>query len=188
MTNDDMTSRPPTTTKRIAIASFGALALSAGVLWWLMDDRRGVAWAVAFVRRRFRDVPHLSIESLASWLGDARRDSPQLLDVRSREEFGISHLPGAIQIDYRTPLSAGLESLDARRPVVVYCSAGYRSSMVARELLRAGFAKVCNLEGGIFAWANAGLPIERDGRPANAVHPCLRLFSRMVKPRIRLKG
>ena len=169
--------------RRFAIFSIGALALAAGVLWWLMDDRRGVAWAVAFVRSRFRDVTHLSIETLASWLRDGRRDAPQLLDVRSEEEFGTSHLPGAIRIDYRRPLSRGQAVVDPARPVVVYCSAGYRSSVVARKLRQAGFAEVLNLEGGIFAWANAGLPLERDGRPASAVHPCLRLFSRMVRPR-----
>ena len=111
------------------------------------------------------------------------RDLPQLLDVRSEEEFGTSHLPGAIRIDYRRPLSRGQAVVDPARPVVVYCSAGYRSSVVARKLRQAGFAEVLNLEGGIFAWGNAGLPLERDGRPASAVHPCLRLFSRMVKPR-----
>ena len=169
--------------RRFAIFSIGALALAAGVLWWLMDDRRGVAFAVAFVRSRFRDVTHLSIETLASWLRDGRRDAPQLLDVRSEEEFGISHLPGAIRIDYRRPLGGGQAVVDPARPVVVYCSTGYRSSVVARKLQQAGFAEILNLEGGIFAWANAGLPLERDGQPASAVHPCLRLFSRMVRPR-----
>jgi len=169
--------------KRFMIVSLGGLALTAGVIWWVMDDRRGVAWAVAFVRSRFRDVTHLPIEALSSWLSDARRDAPQLLDVRSEEEFGVSHLPGAIRIDYRAPLSDGPDALDPGHPIVVYCSAGYRSSIVARKLQAAGFTKVLNLEGGIFAWANAGLPLERNGQPASAVHPCLRLFSRMVKPR-----
>ena len=169
--------------RRFAIFSIGALALAAGALWWLMDDRRGVVWAVVFVRLRFRDVTHLSIEALASWLRDAGRDVPLLLDVRGEEEFEVSHLPGAVRIDYRRPLSKGQAVLDPARPVVVYCSAGYRSSVVARKLQQAGFAEVLNLEGGIFAWANAGFPLERDGQPASAVHPCLRLFSRMVKPR-----
>jgi rhodanese-related sulfurtransferase len=169
--------------RRFLVTLIGALALAAGVLWWLMDDRRGVAWAVAFVRSRFRDVTHLSIEALSNWLRDPGREAPQLLDVRGEEEFAVSHLPGAIRIDYRAPLSRGPDTLDPQRPIVVYCSAGYRSSVVARKLQRAGFAKVLNLEGGIFAWANAGLPIECAGRSASAVHPCLRLFSRMVKRR-----
>jgi rhodanese-related sulfurtransferase len=169
--------------RRFIIGSLGALALAAGVIWWLMDDRRGVAWAVAFVRSRFRDVTHLSIQALSSWLRDSQREAPQLLDVRSQVEFEVSHLPGALRIDCRAPVSEGQGVLDQRRPVVVYCSAGYRSSIVARKLQQAGFAKVLNLEGGIFAWGNAGLPLERNGEPAHAVHPCLRLFSRMVKSR-----
>ena len=174
--------------RRFAIALIGVLAFAAGVIWWLMDDRRGVAWAVGFVRFRFRDVTHLSIEALTSWLRDSRRDAPQLLDVRSQEEYGVSHLPGALRIDYRMPLSGGFDALDPLRPIVVYCSAGYRSSIVARKLRRAGFATVFNLQGGVFAWANAGLSLERDGQPASAVHPCLRLFSRMVKPPMHQRG
>jgi rhodanese-related sulfurtransferase len=169
--------------RRFIIGLLGGFAVAAGVIWWLMDDRRGVAWAVAFVRSRFRDVTHLSTEALSNWLRDSQREAPQLLDVRSREEFEVSHLPGALRIDYRGPVSGGQGALDQHRPIVVYCSAGYRSSIVARKLQQAGFSKVLNLEGGIFAWGNAGLPLERDGGAAHAVHPCLRLFSRMVKPR-----
>ena len=38
-------------------------------------------------------------------------------------------------------------------------------------LIAAGHADVRNLEGGIFAWANAGRPMQRDGQPTRFAHP-----------------
>lgn len=162
----------------------GALALAALVLWWLVDDRRGVRWAIRFVASRFPDVTHLSIGELAAWLENPKRPVPLLLDVRSEEEFVVSHLPKARRLDPHTPLDErALRHLNLEHPVVVYCSAGYRSARMARRLRRAGVKSVLNLAGGIFAWSNAGLPIEAAGEPAREVHPYLPVFSRMVAPR-----
>ena len=65
---------------------------------------------------------------------------------------------------------------------VIHCSAGYRGATLARRLQNAGRRDVWNLAGGIFAWANANLPVERDGQPTQRVHPYSRLFSRLLKP------
>jgi len=168
---------------KLAFAVFGCVGVAGLVLWWLVDHRRGIAWAVSVVRDRFPDVPHLSPSSLDAWLHDPQRPSPQLVDVRSEAEFAVSHLPGARRIDPESTASAALSSLNPERPAVLYCSAGYRGSTLARRLQGAGRHDVWNLEGGIFAWANAGLPLECDGRPVQRVHPYLRIFSRLLKRR-----
>ncbi len=168
-------------TAKLTLAALGCIGFAGLALWWFADHRRGVAWAVAVVRRRFPDVSHLSPASLDAWLRDAQRPAPQLLDARSEEEFAVSHLPNARRMDAESTASAALSALDPKRPVVLYCSAGYRGATLARRLQDAGRRDVWNLEGGIFAWANAHLPVERDGHPAQRVHPYSRIFSRLLR-------
>ena len=167
---------------KLGFVVLGCAGLAGVALWWLADHRRGIAWAVSVVRARFPDVLHLSPTSLEEWLRDAARTPPQLVDARSEEEFGVSHLTGAVRIDPEATASAALDRLDPDRPVVVSCSAGYRGATLACRLQEAGRHDVWNLEGGIFAWANSGLPLDRNGMPAQRVHPYLRIFSRLLKP------
>ena len=50
---------------------------------------------------------------------------------------------------------------------------------------QAGRRDVMNLDGGIFAWVNAGHPVERDGKPAAQVQPVSRLFRRLLRKSAR---
>lgn len=170
------------TAAKFTLAALGCISLASLALWWLADHRRGIAWAVSVVRGRFPDVSHLSPSSLNAWLRDTRRPAPQLVDARSEEEFAVSHLSGARRIDAESTASAALSAVDPERPIVIYCSAGYRGATLARRLQNAGRRDVWNLEGGIFAWANAGLPIEQAGQPTQRVHPYSRIFTRLLKP------
>lgn len=170
---------------KLTFAALGCAGLASLVLWWFADPRRGMAWAVSVLRDRFPDVSHLSPSSLDTWLHDAQRPAPQIVDARSEEEFAVSHLPGARRMDPESTASTALASLDPERPAVLYCSAGHRASTLARRLQSAGRHDLWNLEGGIFAWANAGLPLECAGQPVQRVHPYLRIFSRLLK---RQKG
>ena len=104
------------------------------------------------------------------------------MDARSEEEFAVSHLSGARRMDPESTASAALSALDPERPIVIYCAAGYRGATLARRIQNAGRRDVWNLAGGIFAWANANLPVERDGQPTQRVHPYSRIFSRLLKP------
>jgi len=45
------------------------------------------------------------------------------------------------------------------RPLLVYCAGGYRSSIGASLLERAGFTDVSQLAGGVGAWERAGQPV-----------------------------
>ena len=166
----------------LPLAVLGCAGLAGVALWWLADHRRGIVWAAFVIRRRFPDVSHLSPSALDAWLRDAEQPAPQIVDARSEEEFAVSHLPGARRINSASTAPAALSSLDPERPIFIYCAAGYRGATLARRLQNAGRPDVWNLEGGIFAWANARLPLERDGRPAQRVHPYSRLFSRLLKP------
>jgi rhodanese-related sulfurtransferase len=113
-------------------------------------------------------------------------DDPSLvvLDVRTPEEFAVSHLPGAVRVD---PDRADLGSLAVAEEstVVVYCSVGYRSAAIAEALEAAGVERVYNLRGGIFAWANEGRPMIRDGAPVHRVHPYDPIWGRLLRKELR---
>ena len=78
----------------------------------------------------------------------------QLVDVRQPGETALGIIPGAITIPL-TRLNEQLARLDASRPTVVYCAAGFRSSIAASRLAAAGFTDVSDLVGGYGAWQAA---------------------------------
>jgi len=52
---------------------------------------------------------------------------------------------------------------DHGREIVVMCSEGYASSLVAATLVDLGFPSAADVDGGFQAWARAGLPVRRRG-------------------------
>lgn len=96
---------------------------------------------------------------------------PIYLDAREVAEYEVSHLPGAMRIGYDAPKFKMLKKLDKDRPVVVYCTIGYRSERMAAKLRKRGFQNVYNLYGSIYAWSLAGLPlVGADGQPTEMIH------------------
>lgn len=163
---------------------FAALGLTVAAFAF-DPEKDGMDGMRALVRERFPEVRQLSPADLAKWLADSNRPAPVLLDVRAKAEFGVSHLPGARQVDPKISGPELAATLPPDRVVVVYCSVGYRSSDCATRLLRAGFTNVLNLEGSIFQWANEGHPVERNGRPVREVHPYNETFGRLLRPELR---
>ena len=139
------------------------------------------------VRKRFPEVQQLPTQELAAWLADTHRPPPVILDVRQAEEFGVSHLAGARRVDPDSKVE-GLKPLVAtNQAVVVYCSVGYRSSELARRLMKSGVTNVFNLEGSIFQWANEGRALTGTNGPATAVHPYSERWGALLKPALRAK-
>lgn len=100
----------------------------------------------------------------------ANIDSFQILDSRSFEEYKTSHIKNAIWIGYDDFQSEKLTELDSTKPILVYCSVGYRSEKITQKLYSLGFKSVSNLYGGIFEWANKGLPIYKNQTPTDTIH------------------
>jgi rhodanese-related sulfurtransferase len=78
------------------------------------------------------------------------------MDVRSRAEHEAGAVDGAVVIPL-AELRARAGEIDLARPIVVYCAGGYRSSIAASWLRRAGAGDVSDLVGGFTAWAD--LPV-----------------------------
>lgn len=98
--------------------------------------------------------------------------APILLDTRTIAEFKVSHLDGAIHIA-PAPNAAEViaQNFSPNRQIVIYCSVGYRSAEIVLRLQEMGFIHASSLIGGIFEWANRGLPIVSETGPASTVHP-----------------
>ncbi len=101
----------------------------------------------------------LTIDDLQAQL---ENDSPPLiLDVRSKEEFGFhGHIVGAMLLPV-DELPRRTAEIPADRQVVCVCRTDRRSERAAQWLLSQGYSTVMVLEGGMQAWKNAGLPVER---------------------------
>lgn len=80
--------------------------------------------------------------------------SAQILDVRTSKEVAEGKITGSMNIDYFSPtfIAIAQKKLDKTKPVLVYCAAGGRSASAAKDLKKAGFKKVYDLEGGYDAW------------------------------------
>ncbi len=160
--------------------------LAICLTWAYQSWRRLANWPTVRqeIRQRFPQVPQVSVEDLVKELQDLPPGAPSrplLLDVRQAEEYAVSHLPGARRLDPSlTAPQLGAE-VAKDQPIVVYCSVGYRSSLMAERLQAQGYSSVRNLEGSIFEWANRGLPLEQDGRPTEGVHPYDRFWGRLLE-------
>lgn len=128
------------------------------------------------LKQKYPGVATISTAELASM-----EKPPVLLDVREEKEFVVSHLPGAARAA-KDPI-AQLDQLGVKRNdlIVVYCSVGYRSSLLAEKLTQAGFTEVHNLEGSIFAWTNEGRPLVNASGPAKGTHPFNRVWGRFLE-------
>jgi rhodanese-related sulfurtransferase len=91
------------------------------------------------------------------------REDALVLDVRDPGEYGSGHIIGAKNVPLSRIGSAGSEIAAKRKekPVIVYCDTGSRSTKAAAALRSQGFSKVVNLSGGLGAWQQAGLPVEK---------------------------
>lgn len=101
----------------------------------------------------------VSPEAAQSVIDEASTDLV-VLDVRTPDEFGAGHLENAINLDYYAgDFGDQLAGLDKDVPYVLYCNSGNRSADTLDMMAERGFAKVTEIDGGIQAWAQAGLPL-----------------------------
>jgi len=128
------------------------------------------------MKMEFSEVGTLSVDELA-----ALEPRPMLLDVRAQEEFAVSRIPGAIRAEEDAAGQLQQLGVASNDPVVVYCSIGYRSTVLAEKLQEAGFTNVRNLEGSIFAWAHEGYKLVNENGPAEGVHPYNRWWGRYLQ-------
>ncbi|MEX0746836.1 MAG: rhodanese-like domain-containing protein [Rhodothermales bacterium] len=157
---------------RMLIAALLLITGCTREMTWPLVDRA--------ISAQFPEVRFISTDSLASLLESGRK--PLLLDVRTAEEFDVSHLLGAERVD---PDSLSWSGDDSTRLVVTYCSVGYRSAAMAERLQESGYRNVVNLRGSIFRWANERRPVYRDSVQVHDVHPFDAVWAGLLDARLR---
>lgn len=116
--------------------------------------------------RRYLAIPVAAVvETIAELAPEdaaARGTAIDFIDVREPHEFTgeLGHVPGARLVPLATLPEAAV-GWNRDRPVVVVCRSGARSTRAISELAKHGFNHLYNLRGGMVAWNQAQLPVER---------------------------
>lgn len=130
--------------------------LEGGIVRWY---RAGLPVDTTPMEAAYRATPYQEVgpEEAKALLEEAF-----VVDVREAWEYGEGHVPGAVNIPLST-LPQRLAELPKDRPILLVCNSGNRSGVAAEFLVAQGFdgGRVYNLEGGTYAWASRGLPLER---------------------------
>jgi hydroxyacylglutathione hydrolase len=100
-------------------------------------------------------LPQLSPRELHDRL--RRGEQLRTIDVRADGEWKSGHIEGATLI-MGGHLADRADELRGNGPIAIVCGAGYRSTVAASVLERAGVGPVYNVTGGMTAWRAAGLP------------------------------
>ncbi len=173
----------------LAICAAAAVTVSNGAAQEESEES-SMFWSTTLkmVRAKFPEVAQVSTDTLASWLDESGgADRPLIVDTREQGEYEVSHLEGALKASSEDEALKALEGATPGRRVVLYCSVGYRSSEMARFLMKKGYGEIYNLEGSIFAWANEGRPVYRGDQQVDAVHPYDRVWGKLLKKSLRAK-
>jgi rhodanese-related sulfurtransferase len=84
-----------------------------------------------------------------------------LVDVREEVEFAGGRVSGANLLPLGE-LEERHQELDHSKPIYVMCRTGRRSAEAQQKLRAMGFTNVVNVSGGLEAWKQEDLPVERD--------------------------
>ncbi len=110
--------------------------------------------AIAFVacNAQSGEVESLSQQDLPSMLQD---ENLILIDVRTSTEIASGYIP---EVDHFIDINEAnfeqnIAKLDTTKTYVLYCRSGSRSSRAASYMLKNGFSKVYNLEGGFLSYS-----------------------------------
>jgi hydroxyacylglutathione hydrolase len=164
---------------RPAFAQWAADVLSPEIpLYLLVPDERALATALmalrlvgldrcdgfALVAEEALKKAYVRLSSF-SVLPPESLQEQCVLDVRAPHERAHGHPPHSLAVELGM-LSRHLDQIPKDRTVAVLCRSGYRSSIAASLLARAGFRDVASIRGGMEAWKKAGLPVATSSVPS----------------------
>jgi len=88
---------------------------------------------------------------------------PVVIDIRTPEEHAAGYIePTHLVLDYYAPdFKEKLGALDKGAKYLLYCRSGRRTGVTLLTMKDLGFTDIHDIEGGITAWAAAGLPVAK---------------------------
>jgi rhodanese-related sulfurtransferase len=121
-------------------------ALTSGtLLLWPMLNRQGGGGAVG----------------TAEAVRLINREKAVLIDVSEPEEFAQGHAAGARNVPLNSLQGAKEIPSNKQLPLVLMCSTGARATRAAGVLRKLGHERAIALAGGLRAWREANLPLEK---------------------------
>ncbi|MCH8181436.1 MAG: rhodanese-like domain-containing protein [Proteobacteria bacterium] len=122
-----------------------AAAASGGMILWQQLKEAGSAGGLS---------PALAVQLI-------NKDKAQVIDVCDPAEFAAGHVAGARNVPLAEIASGkGLPS-NKKLPLVVVCTAGVRAAKAAAQLKQMGYENAQPLSGGLKAWREANLPVDK---------------------------
>ena len=143
---------------------------------------------------RYEGVSHMSTAKLQKDLTGPDKSKYLVLDAREKNEFAVSHIPGARRVDpgiWHSSFMSKFGQMAKGKTVIFYCSVGERSSKLAKyvqeALKRNGAKAVYNLKGGIFEWHNEKRPLRTAKGKTDYVHPYNKYWGQLLKRSAKLR-
>jgi rhodanese-related sulfurtransferase len=129
------------------LALFATVLVTGGMLLWPL---------LARLMRPGQEVGPAEAVQLIN-----RRDAV-VVDVRDAADYKSGHITNARHIPEKD-LEARAKELDKlkSKPIIVSCGRGNRSASVAARLRKLGLGEVFVLRGGLAAWQQANMPLEK---------------------------
>lgn len=126
---------------------FGTAVVTGGMLIWPLVNR---------VVRPAHEVGPLEAVQLIN-----RRDAI-VLDLRDGSEYAAGHITNSRHIP-EPQLAERVKELEKfkTRPIIVACRSGMRAASAVALLRKQGFGEAVVLRGGIAAWQQASMPLEK---------------------------
>lgn len=129
-------------------------------------------------------IPYISVQELAM-----PKTQAIILDAREITEYNVSHLKNAIHIGYTNFKIDSIQKKisNKNQHLVVYCSLGIRSEVIAKKLKKAGYKNVFNLYGGIFEWKNNNFKVYNlEQKETEHIHAFSKHWSRWLTKGIKI--
>ena len=89
-------------------------------------------------------------------------EAPLVVDLRAPVEFGVAHVPGAINIPL-VELEKRLDEISNDNGVLIYCINGSRTRQAEPILYANNFDDIYHLEGTFYSWIKGKHPVEKGG-------------------------
>lgn len=123
-----------------------------------------------------KSVQTVDVKTFAEKLKSS--ENPQLLDVRTPEEFSVEHIDNATNVNWNgDDFASKAAKYDKTKPIFVYCKVGGRSAQAANKLEELGFTNIYNLDGGIMKWNANGMAKPSD----KIIGMCNQEFDELLK-------
>src|SRR5262249_26361942 len=128
----------------------------------LRTNMSGAKSVIQLLSEAATTIPFMSLAELGSQI-EKRTNDLVVLDVREKDAFAQGHIPTARVIPRgQLELRINEEFPDPTLRIVTYCELGKISTLAAATLRNLGFMRATALDGGMKAWREMGMPVEKD--------------------------